>query len=62
MNTFTRCQNCAHAGEVLEMDRFGIKRPSSEVAHCAIYQQFRAVRIIRSCTDFAQRKRIGEAA
>ena len=63
MNTaFTRCINCAHAAEVMEMDRFGVKRPSMDVAHCAIFQQLRCVRFIRSCREFAQRKQTGEAA
>ena len=56
IKSFTRCADCAHAVEVMEPDRFGLKRVSTEVAHCTIYQQFRAVRITRTCEEFQRRK------
>ena len=62
MTTFTKCANCAFADEVLEPDRFGVKRPSLEVIQCEIFMQFRAVRIVRSCASFQQRKRVEATA
>lgn len=56
MNTFTKCADCAHTAEVLEPDRFGIKRPSAEVVQCLIFMQFRCARMIRACVDFSRRK------
>lgn len=59
VRSFTRCAECAHAVEVMEPDRFGVKHPSTEVIHCSHFQQFRAMRITRTCAEF---KRIREAA
>ena len=56
VRSFTRCAECAHAVEVMEPDRFGVKHPSTEVVHCTIFQQFRAVRITRTCAEFQRRK------
>lgn len=56
VRSFTRCAECAHAVEVMEPDRHGVKRPSTEVVHCAHFQQFRAVRITRTCEEFKRRK------
>lgn len=54
--THTQCSHCVHATEVMEPDRFGVKRPSLEVAHCTIFQQFRSLRIVRSCIEFKLKK------
>jgi hypothetical protein len=54
--TQTKCSHCIHAVEVLEPDRFGIKRVSLEVAHCAFFSQFRSLRIVRACVEFKLKK------
>jgi hypothetical protein len=54
--THTKCSHCVHAIEVMEPDRFGIKRVSLEVAHCEVFQQFRSLRIVRACVEFKLRK------
>lgn len=56
MTLFTKCANCAHQHEVMEPDRFGVKRPSMEVIHCLIFMQLRAAHLFRSCDQFKPRK------
>ena len=53
---YTKCVNCAHQQEVMEPDRFGVKRQSVEVVHCLIFMQFKAARLIRACDQFKSRK------